>query len=69
MKDPNNKYQFDKTAFKATTFEEADNHYGYWKNKSYSERLDAAFYLIHQVYGTTSKTPLDKTVFSQRKNK
>jgi len=59
----------DKNAFKASTFEEADNHYGYWKDKSMTERLNAAFYLIQQVYGTTNTTPLDKKVFSKRKHK
>ena len=69
MSDADNKYHLDKTAFAAMSFEESDNHYGHWKNKSYSERLDVAFFLIHQSYGTTNKTPIDKTVFSQRKNK
>lgn len=64
-KDP---YKFDKTAFRAMTFEEADDHYSYWKDKSLSERLDAAFYLINTFYGVDKHTPLDKTVFSKRKH-
>jgi hypothetical protein len=58
----------DKSVFKASTFEEADNHYGFWKNKSMKERLDAAFYLIQQAYGTTNLTRLDRTFFSKRKH-
>ncbi len=62
------KYRLDKTAFKATTFEEADNHYYYWKDKSYDERIDAAFFLINQVYKITSSTKVDRTIFSKRKH-
>ncbi len=63
------KYRLDKTAFQSSRLEEADNHYGYWKHKTLKERLDAAFFLIQQVYGTTNSTPLDKTIFSKGKHK
>lgn len=69
MDDTSKKYSLDKTAFQGMTVQEADHHYGYWKNKSMKERIDAAFYLINQFYGTTSKTPVDKTVFTKRKHK
>lgn len=62
------KYPFDKTAFSKMSFEEANNHYGYWKNKTMKERIDAAFYLIYQIYNVNKHTPLDKTVFSKRKH-
>ncbi len=61
------KFRLDRTAFKATTASEADDHVSEWKNKTYIERLEAAWYLINQIYGTTSKTKLDRTVFSARK--
>ena len=61
------KFRLDRTAFKATNVQEADDHVTYWKDKSHIERLEAAWYLINQVYGTTSKTRLDRTVFSKRK--
>jgi hypothetical protein len=61
------KYRLDRTVFKATNAKDADDHVTEWKNKSYLERLEAAWFLINQVYGTTSKTPLDRTVFSIRK--
>ena len=69
MKTEPGKYNIDKTAFSGMKAEEADNHYAYWKNKSYTERLEAACYLINQMYGTTPKTPLNKGVFSKRKHK
>jgi len=62
-----NKFRLDRTAFKATNAAEADDHVTYWKDKSYKERLEAAWMLINQVYGTTSETKLDRTVFSKRK--
>jgi hypothetical protein len=61
------KFRLDKTAFKATDAAGADNHVADWENKSYKERLEAAWFLINQVYGTTPQTRLDRTVFSKRK--
>ncbi len=69
MSDELKKYRLDKTAFRAMTVEEADEHGLYWRNKSHKERLEAACYLINQFYDTTPQTPLDKTVFSKRKHK
>lgn len=69
MDDTSKKYNLDKTTFREMTFQEADHHYGYWKNKSLKERLDAACYLINQFHGTTPQTPVDKTVFTKRKHK
>jgi hypothetical protein len=69
MDDASKKYTIDKTAFQAMTLQEADRHYGYWKNKSMKERLDAACYLINQFYRTNPHTPIDKNVFTKRKHK
>lgn len=63
------KYRLDKTAFQAMSVEEANEHYGFWKNKSYKERLTAGCYLIEQFYGVSSKTPIDKTAFTKRKHR
>jgi hypothetical protein len=69
MADDSKKYRLDKTAFQAMTVQEADHHYGYWKNKAMKERLDAACYLVNQFYGTTPQTPVDKTIFTKRRHK
>ena len=61
------KFRLDRTAFKATNVKDADDHVTDMKNKTYIERLEAAWFLINQVYGTNSKTRLDRNVFSQRK--
>jgi hypothetical protein len=60
-------FRFDRSAFAATNAKDADNHIKYWKTKSYSERLAAAFFLIMHAYKTDLSTPLDRTVFSKRK--
>jgi len=69
MTDGQNPYKLDRTAFQGMTFEEADNHYGYWKDKSLKERLNAGCYLSMQMFGCDKHTPIDKTVFSKRKHK
>jgi hypothetical protein len=69
MSDDKHKYRLDKTVFRQMTFEEADKHYGYWKDKSLKERWDAGCYLSMQMYGCDKYTPLDKTVFNKRKHK
>ena len=61
------KFRLDRTAFKATNVKDADDHVTEWKDKSPFERLEAAWFLINQVYGTDSKTKLDRTVFSKRR--
>lgn len=68
MENESQQYRLDKTAFRAMTVEEADEHYGFWKDKSFTERLNAAFYLINTFYGTNPKTQIDKTVFAKRKH-
>ncbi len=63
-------YKLDRTAFKAQTFQEADNNVEYWKSKPYEERLKAAWYLISCAYNLPLDHPprLDKTVFAFRKH-
>jgi len=60
-------FRMDKTAFKATNAEDADDHVSEWRNKSLTERLNAAWFLIRHAYGAEAEKPMDKTVFSMRK--
>lgn len=62
-------YKFDRTAFKAQTFEEEQ------KTKTFAaatiiERLKISFYLNSIAYNFDINNPprMDKTVFSMRKN-
>lgn len=61
------KFRMDKEAFKASTAKEADNHLAYWKDKTYTERLEAAHFLIKHAYGIEDNTRMDKSVFQNRK--
>ena len=63
-----NKYKLDKTSLTAMTFEEADDHVIYWKNKSESERLDAACFIINQIFEVTPFDKVDFTFTNKRKN-
>ena len=62
-------YNLDKTIFQAMTVEETDVHYRFWKKKSMEERMQAACFLINQMYGITAQTPLQKKIFNRRKHK
>jgi hypothetical protein len=61
------KFRMDKTAFAATNTKDADNHLRYWKDKTFTERLDAAWFLIIHAYHIDENTRMDKTVFSKRR--
>jgi hypothetical protein len=62
----NENYRMDRSVMKPMSFEEADDHVGYWKDKSVSERINAACFIINQIYGTTPQTKVDRTVFEKR---
>ncbi len=61
------KFRLDRTVFRATTAVEANDHIEYWKDKSYTERLEAAYYLIVKAFGIKEDTRLDRSAFSKRK--
>ena len=63
----NNEYKIDRSLVTALSFEEADDHVSYWLDKTEDERLNAACFLINQVYNVTPQTQVDRTVIDQRK--
>jgi len=63
----NNEYKIDRSLVTALSFEEADDHVSYWLDKTEDERLNAACFLINQVYNVTPQTKVDRTVIDQRK--
>ena len=65
MKD--NQYKLDRTLVSALTFKEADDHVTYWSDKTEDERLNAACFLINQIYGVTPQTKVDRTITDKRK--
>jgi len=64
-------YRFDKSFFKAQSFEEADKQKNYWLQKDAKERIGAAWQLISGIYGFSIDDPprIDKSVFRMRKHK
>lgn len=64
-------YKFDRTAFRMTTFKDADKANVFGKSVSYAERLRQAYFLISQAYGfsMTNQPKLDRTHFASRKQK
>ena len=61
-------FRLDKTKFSMGKVEE-QNQIAYWKDKSPTERLDAACYLISVAFDFDTKHPpkVDRTKFSCRK--
>ena len=62
-------YKFDRTAFKASTVEEADNDMRNYKNLTPKERLKIATYLISSAYNIDLNNPpkMNKNIFSLHK--
>lgn len=60
-------YKIDRNHVTKMSFEEADDHTTYWKDKTPDERLNAACFLINQLYGVTPQTKVDRTITDCRK--
>lgn len=61
-------YKLDRTESKAMTFEEADDHVTYWENKTQMERLNAACFIINQIFNTTPFDKVDVNFTDKRKH-
>jgi hypothetical protein len=57
------KYQVDRNEVNALSFNEANDHTGYWADKTEDERLNAACFIINQIFGVTSQTKIDRTLY------
>ena len=60
-------YKLDRNHVSAMSFEEADDHITYWLDKAEDERLNAACFLINQLYGVTPETKVDRSITDHRK--
>lgn len=47
--------------------DEAGDHVSFWEDKTPLERLNAACFIINQIYGVTPQTKVDKTLVVVRK--
>jgi hypothetical protein len=61
------RYKSDRDHVSAMSFEEADDHISYWLDKTEDERLNAACFLINQLYNVTPETKIDRTITDHRK--
>jgi hypothetical protein len=60
-------YRLDRTKVTAQTFNEAADHVAYWSDKSEDERLNAACFIINQIFGVTPETKVNRNVSDTRK--
>jgi hypothetical protein len=61
-------YKMDRSILTGQTFGEADDHVSYWEDKTPVERLNAACFIINNIYGVTPETKMDKTLLTVRKH-
>jgi len=61
-------YQLDRNELKAMSFAEADNHVTYWEDKSMDERLNAACFIINQIFNVTPSSKIDLRFTDKRKH-
>lgn len=64
----NKDYEIDRKKVVAQTFDQANDHVSYWADKTPEERLNAACFIINQIYGVTPQTKVDRSVVSKRKH-
>jgi len=63
-----NKYKMDRTVSSASSFAEADDHVTYWEEKTPMERLQAACFIINNLYNVTAATRIKKDITIVRKH-
>ena len=61
-----NQYKMDRSKLTAQSFEEADDHVTFWEDKTPLERLNAACFIINNIYGVTAQTKMDKSLLTVR---
>ncbi len=61
-------YRLDRTKVTALTFDQAEDHISFWFNKTEDERLNAACYIINQIFGVTPATQVDRSITDRRKH-
>jgi hypothetical protein len=60
--------KIDRSIVAGQTFAEADDHVTYWTDKTPLERLNAACFIINNIYNVTPLTKMDKTLVIARKH-
>ncbi len=60
-------YRLDRTKVSAASYNDADDHVSYWADKTEDERLNAACFIINQIFGVTPQSKVDRSVTDKRK--
>lgn len=55
-------YRINRANVTSLTFNEADDHVNYWIEKTEDERLNAACFIINQIFCVTPQTKVDRTI-------
>ena len=61
-------FKMDRTVVSKSTFEEADDHVTFYKDKTPLERLNCACDIINSIFDSSPEKKVDRTVFSSRKH-
>ena len=61
-------FRMDRTVVSKSTFEEADDHVTFYKDKTPLERLTYACDIINSIFDSSPEKKVDRTVFSSRKH-
>ena len=61
-------YKMDRSRVIGQTFAEADDHTSFWADETPLERLNAACFIINNIYNVTPQTKMDKTLLAARKH-
>ncbi len=61
-------FRMDRTVVSKSTFEEADDHVTFYKDKTPLERLNYACDIINSIFDSSPEKKVDRTVFSSRKH-
>ncbi len=61
-------HKMDRSVVSHSTFEEADDHVTFYKDKTPLERLNYACFIINSIFNVTPFTKVDKTVTFARKH-
>ena len=61
-----NEYKLDGTVLQSLAVEEAYHHVTYWNNKTGSERLNAACFIINQIFCVSPSDKIDITFMDKR---
>lgn len=60
-------YRLKREKVTSLTFSEADDHINYWSGKTEDERLNAACFIINQIFGVTQETKVNRNIIDRRK--